>query len=131
MLVMRDGKERKISVSIGRLPEDGALRTIPAKNSGPRKNKSLGIGFTTPSDKVRESLGLEKEGGALITEVRQGPGKRAGLRKGDVISMFDGQQVKDAAHLEELVENAEGKRSVAVLVTRQDGPIFIAMRLED
>ena len=82
-------------------------------------------------DEVREQLGLENEGGALVGQVGPGTAKDAGLRRGDIVQMFDGIDVKNAEHLRELIDEANGKRSVAVLVRRGDSPLFMALRLED
>jgi hypothetical protein len=45
--------------------------------------------------------------------------------------MFDGVDVKNARHLGELIDKAEDKRTVAVLVKRGENPLFMALRLQD
>ena len=80
---------------------------------------------------MRAELGLEDTGGALIGDVQAGPAKDAGLRRGDIVMMFDGADVKSAKHLRQLIGAAEDKRTVAVLVRRGDSPLFMALRLKD
>ena len=74
-------------------------------------------------------LGLEESGGALISDISPGAAQDAGIRRGDIVLMFDGVEVKNAEHLRELIEAAEEKRTVAVLVRRGDNPLFMALRL--
>ncbi len=128
--VLRDGKERDIAITVGRLPDDDesiAGGGEPASSEIER----LGLTVIDIDDKVREELGLDGDGGALVGQVAAGPAKDAGIRRGDIVLMFDGTDVDDAEHLRELMERVEGKRSVAVLVRRGDSPLFMALRLTD
>ena len=47
------------------------------------------------------------------------------------ILIVDGDDVKGAKHLRELIDDAGDKRSVAVLIRRGDSPLFIALRMND
>ena len=80
------------------------------------------------SDEEREMLGIEK-GGVLVKSVRSGPANDAGVEKGDVITMINGVTVEDSKHFKTLVESLPVGRSVAILVQRRDGPVFLAMKL--
>ncbi|MCB1800508.1 MAG: PDZ domain-containing protein, partial [Gammaproteobacteria bacterium] len=64
-------------------------------------------------------------------KVAAGPAEEAGMRRGDIVLMFDGVDVRNARHLRELIEQAGDKRTVAVLVKRGDSPMFMALRLRD
>ncbi len=130
--VLRDGKERDIPVTVGRLPDDdGAeISSVPAE-AQPDQIEQLGLAVIDIDAQVREELGLEGSGGALVGDVQAGPAKDAGLRRGDIVMMFDGTDVKSAKHLRELIGAAEDKRTVAVLVRRGESPLFMALRLKD
>ena len=129
--VLRQGEERSISVVVGRLDEDEAEpRAVPAK-AQPEEIEQLGLSIIDIDAEVREQLGLEKVGGALIGDVSAGPAQDAGIRRGDIVLMFDGKDVKNARHLSDLIEQADDKRTVAVLVRRGDSPLFMALRLRD
>ena len=88
----------------------------------------LGAEVTDLTPEARKRAKLPK-GGALVTEVGEGPAREAGLRPGDVIKMFDRQKVRDADHLRELVKQAHG--TVAALILRDGQPLFVAIRLGD
>ena len=127
--VLRDGKRRNIDVFVGRLPDDEPeAREIPAK-AEPAQIEQLGLAVIDIEPEVREELGLEESGGALISDISPGAAQDAGIRRGDIVLMFDGVEVKNAEHLRELIEAAEEKRTVAVLVRRGDNPLFMALRL--
>jgi serine protease Do len=130
--ILRDGKERDIPVKVGRLPDDDGeeISSVPAE-AQPDQIEQLGLAVIDIDAQVREELGLEGSGGALVGDVQAGPAKDAGLRRGDIVMMFDGTDVKSAKHLRQLIDAAEDKRTVAVLVRRGDSPLFMALRLKD
>ena len=129
--ILRDGKELAVPVQVGRLAEDEEVaETIPTQVE-PDQIEQLGLAVIDIEPKVREELGLEERGGALVGNVSPGAAQDAGIRRGDIVLMFDGMDVKSAKHLRELIEEAGDKRTVAVLVKRGENPLFMALRLKD
>lgn len=127
--VLRNGKRRNVDVFVGRLEDDEPeAQQIPAK-AEPAQIEQLGLAVIDIQPEVREELGLEESGGALISDISPGAAQDAGIRRGDIVLMFDGVEVKNAGHLRELIESADQKRTVAVLVRRGDNPLFMALRL--
>lgn len=129
--VLRNGKERKIKVTVGRLDEGEVLPASRAEPTQPETIRQLGLSIIDIDSEVRKQLGLEASGGALIGEVSAGPAQDAGMRRGDIVLMFDGVDVNNARHLREMIETADDKKTVAVLVRRGDNPMFMALRLRD
>jgi serine protease Do len=69
------------------------------------------------ADVTREKL--TGQAGAIIADVAaNGPAARAGLRSGDVVVTFDGEQVRSARHLQRLIEETPDGREVAAIVIR-------------
>ena len=129
--VLRNGKEITLSVRVGRLAEDEeSPEAVPTKTE-PDQIEQLGLAVIDIEPQVRKELGLDEPGGALVGQVSPGAAQDAGRRRGDIVLMFDGVDVKNAAHLRELIDGSEDKRTVAVLVKRGDSPLFMALRLKD
>ena len=129
--ILRDGQEVTVSVQVGRLAdEETEAEPVPAKTE-PDQIELLGLAVIDIEPQVREELGLEEPGGALVGKVSPGAAQDSGIRRGDIVLMFDGVDVKGAKHLRELIERAEDKRTVAVLVKRGENPLFMALRLQD
>ncbi|QDH74934.1 trypsin-like peptidase domain-containing protein [Brevundimonas sp. M20] len=60
----------------------------------------LGVKGETVSADIARSLGLERPQGIVITQVwNNGPGDRAGLREGDLITAVDGAEINDQGGL--------------------------------
>jgi serine protease Do len=55
----------------------------------------------------------------------------AGIRRGDVILRLQDQAIKDVNHFNEVVKGLPKGKSIAVLVQRRGGSIFLAMKLKD
>ena len=60
----------------------------------------------------------------------EGPAANAGIRRGDAIVMLDNKPVGDVKDFAEISRGLGDKRSVAVLVHRRDGPLFLALKLD-
>lgn len=129
--ILRDGKEITLSVRVGRLAEDSESPEVVPARTEPDQIEQLGLAVIDIEPQVRKELGLEEPGGALVGQVSPGAAQDAGIRRGDIVLMFDGVDVKNAGHLRELIDGSEDKRTVAVLVKRGDSPLFMALRLKD
>ncbi|RPI46353.1 MAG: PDZ domain-containing protein, partial [Betaproteobacteria bacterium] len=59
-----------------------------------------------------------------------GAAARAGIRRGDVIVAVNNQSVKSVEHFSQLIGQFDKGRSVALLVRRAGGSIYIPLRIE-
>jgi serine protease Do len=78
----------------------------------------LGVRIQDVTPDVADAMGLASAHGALITDVPDGPSKDAGLQAGDVITQFNGKEVKDSKALVREVADAPIGESVPVIVQR-------------
>lgn len=79
----------------------------------------LGVKGDTVSADIARSLGLSRPQGLIITEVYpQGPGARAGLHEGDVITAIDGAEINDQGGLNFRVGTKSPNDTVAVTILR-------------
>ncbi|BDG08307.1 S1C family serine protease [Anaeromyxobacter paludicola] len=79
----------------------------------------LGVSVREVSRDLARAAGLGAERGVMVTSVAEGgPGARAGLRVGDVITGFGGRAVRNAARLRWQVATAGVGRRVALTIRR-------------
>ncbi len=75
---------------------------------------------------------MQKAAGALVSDVQpDGPGAKAGLKTGDVITELDGKPVGDAGELQMLVGQKRPGDTVHLGVMRDDRSTDIAVTLAD
>jgi serine protease Do len=86
MTVLRDGKEEKSGVKIGKLPEPPSDPALTGDQDTWVPALRLGVAATT--DEIRKSLKATDEGsGVIVTQLRPaGAGALAGLKVGDLIT---------------------------------------------
>ncbi len=79
----------------------------------------LGVKGDSVSADIARSLGLSRPQGLIVTEVYpQGPGARAGLEQGDVITAIDGAEINDQGGLNFRVGTRSPNDTVAVTILR-------------
>lgn len=129
--VVREGKSIELTVNIGELPSDEALRQSRQPKQKPAAGNVLKFTVEPLDEQTRSTLDIDK-GGVMVSEVEEdGPAYKAGIRVGDVISMVDNKPVDEASDVIRVLEEIEGRRSIAVLVHRVEGPVFLALQLDD
>ena len=80
----------------------------------------LGVSIQNLTQDLATSLGSAEAGGALVADVVAGsPAEQAGLRRGDVILSYNGQEVKESSDLPSLVAETTVGNTVAVEVSRR------------
>jgi serine protease Do len=126
--VNRDGREITLRVVLGQLPEEEAMAEAGPQAAPDADQSALGLTVAEPGAELREALGIAS-GGVVVREVGEGPARDAGLVPGDVITMVDGQNIESVRQFTRLVESLPEGKSVAVLVQREQGPQFLALRV--
>ena len=128
--IMRAGKRLPLHVTLARL-SDEPPRLAPGPGApGPQRSERLNIAVTELGERRRQALGVAKGQGVSVVRIGPGPGRRAGLRRGDVILMLAGESVDSVAGFVRLAGHLPAGRSVPVLVQRRDGPLFLALKVD-
>ncbi|MET3582173.1 serine protease Do [Mesorhizobium robiniae] len=79
----------------------------------------LGVEIQPVTSEIAESLGLKSDKGALVSSAQNdGPGKKAGISAGDVITQVDGKDVASPKELARLIGAYQPGKSVDVTVWR-------------
>ena len=86
--MLRNGERVSLQVNIGELPDE-ELAAATGESPQPKPAQDTGLlGLTvrdlTPEE--REESGVS-EGGVMVTEVKEGPARAAGIRAGEIILM--------------------------------------------
>jgi len=127
--VVREGRTLELSVNIGELPgAQGSRADASPRTRGASDPLALSV---RPVDRdTRQRLGIDK-GGVLVTEIEaDGPAERAGIVAGDVILTIDNTSIDSPREFRALTGRLLDRESVPVLVQRESGPVWLALKLE-
>ena len=62
--------------------------------------------------------------------VEKGAAAKAGLRRGDVVVSLNNLQITSAKQFLDIARDLPGDKAIPVLVQRQQGAIFLALKIE-
>jgi serine protease Do len=128
--VIRDKKRRTIGVDIAELPSAITQASYTPKEDPTNEDSALGMKVEALSSEAGKQLKIEN--GVQVVEVDEyGPASDAGILKGDVITMIDNQEIESLDDFAEITDVLKAGKSVALLVQRRAGPVFLAIRPEE
>lgn len=90
----------------------------------------MGVGIEALTPEMVSSLGVNKNGGVLVSRVfANSPAAAAGLMAGDVISKFEGQKLQGTEHLQQLVAKTSVGQSAELDLTRAGKELRLKIKL--
>jgi serine protease Do len=137
VLVLREGSETTVDVTLGRREEAEAVveaAATPETPAEPQKTEALGLTMVPVDEKVAKDLNLPAGStGLAVTQVdpaSEAAGK--GVMPGDVIVEAGQQRVVKLSDLEDRLTEARdaGRKSILLLVRREGDPRFVALGIE-
>ncbi|MFT7495739.1 MAG: serine protease Do, partial [Urechidicola sp.] len=94
------------------------------------ENVALGMGVESLSKAAKKQFNISA--GVQVIDINQlGAAQDAGIQSGDVITMIDNQAVTSLEDFDKITSKLKAGKSVALLVQRASGPVFLAIRPED
>ena len=129
--VLRDGEEKTIDVTIGRMPIDDRLAGDTPAGKPPGAGR-LGLALAPLTPEIRQRLGLpDGAEGVVIADVeRNSPAAREGLRPGDVIKRVGSRKVASPDEVVAAINDSTRRKAVLLLISRQGNHRFIAVPLD-
>lgn len=122
LVILRDGKESTVKVTIGNLDDAGGIA-----GAGDKAN-AWGMELKNLDSKDRSALNFHEEGGVLIAKTApQSPADASGLQAGDVILAIGGRTVERVEHVTDVLRQVPKNRPVPVLVHRAGNTLFLAL----
>ncbi|WNV06873.1 DegQ family serine endoprotease [Candidatus Methylospira mobilis] len=128
--LIRQGHVKEVTVKVGALPDEDEPVIAGTEPGASPVNQRTGISVANLTPELRKQFDVSANG-VLVQEAKPGPAYDAGIRRGDVILRVQDQLIRDTKHFEELIRSLPKGKSVAVLVQRRGGSLFLAMKLKD
>ena len=123
--IMRDSKLSTVKVTIGQLPDED--QPVVGEKAEKISEGVLGLDVRALAKEEQEAMGLTH--GLQVLSVAEGPAKSAGIRKGDVLQLINGEKVETIQELKDVVESLPEGKFASILVQRRQGPQFLALKI--
>ncbi len=126
LVVLRNGKERTLTVTIEALEQDDVASAAGALDR-PEADRLGVVVDDASSDQLAE---LNVEYGVVVAQVIPGsPAAAAGLRAGDVIASLARTPIDSAAKLGTVISRVDDGKAIPVRVYRDGNPVFVVVTL--
>lgn len=128
--IIRHGKTKTLNVTIAQLPEEDGTVLASGGNPATKNENALKIVVKDISEEQRKDSQLDNYG-VIVEQISQGPARKAGIRKGDVLLLINNIKITDSKHFNELISDLPEGRSIPILIQRNGGPIFLALKIDE
>ena len=125
--IIRHSQSQTIKVKVGQLPTPDEEGADAKKASEPNLILGAKVLPLTSADKASTAL----EFGLKVMSISEGALKTAGVKVGDVIQMLNGEKIDTIERLNSQIQDLEKGRFSSLLVQRQQGPQFLALKIPE
>jgi serine protease Do len=126
--VWRKGERKGLTVVVGETPDEKSAGKRPARAEEElrRSAQQAGLAATDLTSDLKKELNVAN---GVLVENAEGIAARAGIRRGDVILAVNNQEVKSVEELNRLLTAGDRARTVALLVKRGEGSLYVPLKL--
>jgi serine protease Do len=126
--VWRKGEKKDLQITVVETPDERVAKRQPGgkKPPGGEMLSKLGLSVTELTADQKNELGIAN---GVIVENAEGAAAKAGIRRGDVIQAVNNQEVKSVEELNRLLSPVDRSRTVAVLIKRGEGSVYVPLKL--
>lgn len=125
--LLREGKEKVVSVQVGELPAEEQL----AKADKPQQAAENRLKITVMDLSREQRNRAELNNGVVVQSVEQGPASKAGIRPGDIIVKIQGQEVKNSRGFSKIVADLPSNKWIRIYLLRDNKPRFETLKIVD
>ena len=121
--VWRKGSARNLVLVVGETPTEKVAQRPGKMESAAGR---LGLGLNDLSDAQKKELQIPH--GVVVTEA-QGLAVRAGIRRGDVITAVNNNDVKSVEQFNQILAGYKAGQNIALLVRRGERALFVPFKM--
>jgi serine protease Do len=127
--VLRDGKEKELTVKIGEQPAE-LFAIGPGGVPSPGKvQREFGLTVQDITKEIAKNLGIEEESGVIVSSVQPGsPATESDIREGDIIKEVNRKKISNVKEFKNVVGDADKEKGVLMLVKRGDFSRYVIVK---
>jgi len=136
IVVIRDGKEKTVTVTIGKLKSSRSYSFSVGPNVNVFKwyggGAYLGVNLHELNEDLAGYFGVKADEGVLILDVEEdSPAEKAGLKSGDVITKIDDESVSDPEDVQDIISELEEDDVIKIEIIRKNSKQTLEATLEE
>ena len=126
-VIIRDGKKKKIKITIGEQPSDFGRKGL----GGDTSLQEMGLTLQDLTEELSSQFGYTEDQGVLIADVEpDSPAARARLKAGQLIEEVNKQRVQNLKQLRKVLEDAGNGKTVLLRVRAGEYSRYMVLRAE-
>ncbi len=127
----RKGSTLEVSLMVGEIQDEmTAQRSGKEPGSGIASESENRLGLAVSELNEAQKAELQIDGGLLVEDVK-GAAARSELQRGDVILAIGNIEIRTVQQFNEVLKKVPQGRNIALLVRRNDGTVYVPIRLDD
>jgi len=124
ILIIRKGKEKRLTITIGELEEDTRVAATT-----PKIEESFGLSVQELTPEIAESLSLKGEKGVVISGIENGsPASDAGLQRGDLIQEIEHEPVENLSDYKRIMEESSSKKQILIVIKHRGHSRYVILK---
>ena len=128
VVVLRDGKRKKLTVELGQRPTEGALAATEPSGA----LEQLGLTVQELTDELAERLSYEGQSGVVVAGVEPGSiAELAGITSGTLIMEVNRQPIKNIKEFDEAIEKSDKGKAILLLTKKGRYSRYVALMLPE
>ncbi len=127
MRVIRDGKEKTLTVKVGKKAGPESAAAGAPSQAGPKARLGLTVEPLTPE--LASRLGVTQTKGIYISRINpESPAYEAGLRVGDVILEINRRPIKDIKSFDAALKREKKGADILFLIQRHHNTVYLVVK---
>lgn len=128
--IIRDGKEKILSVAIGKMREDEEAAAVEGKEEG-MTEKRLGFSVQSITPEIAKRMDIKDTEGVLVDQVKpNSPVAAAGIKSGDIIKEVNKKGIKNLKEYKEAMKAASNDDTVLFRIVRGGNTFYVAIKVK-
>jgi len=124
ILIIRKGKEKRLTSTIGELEEDARVAATV-----PKIEESFGLSVQELTPEIAEGLSLKGEKGVVISGVKKGsPASDAGLQRGNLIQEIEHEQVENLSDYKRIMKESSSKKQIIIVIKQRGHSRYVVLK---
>lgn len=124
--ILRDGKEKDVTVTVGEQPAD--MASLAKKTTGTALSE-MGLTLQDLTSEVAEQFGYRKDQGVLIAEVEpDSPAARLGLQAGQLVEEVNRSRVSSLKELQEALKKSNNPKQILLRIRAGEHSQYVVLQ---